>query len=116
METVGAWIVGAIVVVLGVLGLFLSAYAVDGVMHFTGLLIAGFAVLFVFGLIGSNAGRPAEADILSVGESADRAGDDEEIRPLAAEAGIGVAEGLDPGMQPGKVVDGPLHERPHAVV
>ena len=116
MQTVSAWIVGAMVVVLGVLGLFLSAYADDGVMHFTGLLIAGFAVVFVFGLIGSNAGRPAEADTLSVGESADRAGDDEEIRPLAAEAGIGVAEGLDPGMQPGKVVDGPLHERPHAVV
>ncbi len=116
MQTVSAWIVGAIVVVLGVLGLFLSAYADDGVMHFTGLLIAGFAVLFVFGLIGGNAGHPAEADALSVGESADRAGDDEQIRPLAAEAGIGVSEGLDPGMQPGKVVDGPLHERPHAVV
>ena len=116
MQTVSAWIVGAMVVVLGVLGLFLSAYADDGVMHFTGLLIAGFAVVFVFGLIGSNAGRPAEADTLSVGESADRAGDDEEIRPLAAEAGVGLAESVDPGVEPGEVVIRPLDERSDALV
>lgn len=116
MQTLGAWIVGAMVVALGVLGLFLSAYAVDGIMHATGLLIAGFSVLFVFALISSHAGRPAEADALPVDEAADRAGDDEEIHPLAAEIGVGAAEGVDPGVKPGKVLVGALDEGSHAVV
>ena len=112
----GNWIIGAMVAVLGLIGLFLSAYADDGVMDATGMLIAAFSVLFIFGLIGGHADAPEAAEELAAGEAADRAGDDEEIRPLAPEVGVGIAEGVDPGMQPGKVVDRPLHEGPHAVV
>jgi len=116
MRAFGAWIVGAMVVALGVIGLYLSAYADDGVMHATGLLIAGFSVLFVFGLIGSHAGQPASADVSAVGEGADRPGQDEVIHPLAAELGVGGAEGVDPGVQPGKVLVGALEEGQRSVV
>lgn len=116
MPTLSAWIVGAMVVVLGVLRLYLSAYADDDIMHVTGLLIAGFSVLFVFSLIGGHAGRPAAADALSLGEGADRAGHDEDIHPLATEIGVGAAEGVDPGVQPGKVFVGTLEEGPRPVV
>jgi len=98
------------VVALGVAGLYLSAYADDGVMHATGLLVAGFSVLFVFGLIGGHTGRPAAADASAIGESADRAGHDEVIHPLATEIGVGGTEGVDAGVQPGKVLVGALDE------
>ena len=116
MRTISSWIIGAMVTALGVLGLFLSAHADDAIMHATGLLIAGFSVLFVFALVGGHADPPAQAASSAVGERADRAGHDEEIRPLAAEPGVGGAEGVDPAVQPGQVVDRGLDERPHALV
>ena len=114
MNKLGVWIIGALTLGLGVLGLFLSAGADDAVMHVTGLLIAGFAVVFVFALVGGHADMPAED--LAAGESADRAGHDEEIRPLAAEAGVGLPETVDPGVEPGEVVVRPLDERSDALV
>ncbi len=116
MKTLGAWIIGAMVVALGVLGLYLSAYATDGIMHATGLLIAGFSVLFVFGLVAGNVGQPAAVEESAFGESADRAGQDEVIHPLATEIRVGSAEGVDPGVQPGQVLGGGLDERERSVV
>lgn len=110
MQTLSAWIVGGMVVALGVGGLYLSAHADDGIMHATGLLIAGFSVLFVFGLIAGHVGEPAAGDQSALGESADRAGHDEQIRPLAPEVGVGLAEGVDSRVEPGKVLVGALDE------
>lgn len=113
MQTLVAWIVGALVVVLGLLGLFLSGNATDAIMYWTGLLIFGFAVLFVFQLIGSVSGRPRDS---APGEGAGRAGHDEKVNPLAAETGVGAPEPVDPLVKPGKIVDRPLDEGPRAVV
>lgn len=109
----GIWIIGAMVAGLGLIGLFLSAHADDGVMHLSGLLIAGFAVLFVFGLIGGHADM---AEASTTGEGADRAGHDEEIRPLAAEIGVGAAELVDATVEPGEIDIRPLDQRTDAVV
>ena len=114
MNKLGVWIIGALTLALGLMGVFLSAYADDGVMHFTGLLIAGFSVFFIFALIGGHADQPEEES--AAGEGADRAGHDEEIRPLAAEAGVGFPEGVDPGVEPGEVVVRPLDKRTDALV
>ena len=110
----GIWIIGSLVGLLGLIGLFLSAYAVDGVMHVTGLVIALFSVVFVFSLIGGHADEPAEAS--AAGEGADGAGHDEEIRPLAAEARVGAAELVDATVEPGEVVVGALDKRSDALV
>ena len=116
MQTLSAWIIGAMVVGLGMLGLFLSAYADDGIMHATGLLVAGFSVLFVFSLIAGHVGQPAPVEDSTLGESADRAGQDEVIHPLAAEIGVSGAEGVDPAVQPGKVLVGALDGGQSSVV
>lgn len=44
-------IVGAMVMVFGLIGLALAAHARDDEMYVFGLSLAGFAVLFVFGQI-----------------------------------------------------------------
>lgn len=51
MNGVSSWILGAFLVVFGIVGLFLSSRAEDSVFYYTGLLFFGFAVLFIFGLI-----------------------------------------------------------------
>ncbi|MGC8476128.1 MAG: hypothetical protein ACP5NP_07220 [Acetobacteraceae bacterium] len=47
----GDVIVGLMVTALGVLGLFLAAGAWDDEMYLFGLVLAGFAVVFDFGLL-----------------------------------------------------------------
>ena len=116
LNRLGIWIIGALVAGLGLIGLLLSAHATDGVMHVTGLLIAGFSVVFIFSLIGGHADMPETAADSAAGEGADRAGHDEEIRPLAAEAGVSAAELVDATVEPGEVVVGPLDKRSDALV
>ncbi len=50
-EDEGAWPVGAMVTLLGLLGIFLAAGAVDDEMYLFGFSLAGFACLFVGGLV-----------------------------------------------------------------
>jgi hypothetical protein len=45
------WIIGAIITLLGLMGLFLAAHAADSGIYLFGLLLFLFAVLFDFGLI-----------------------------------------------------------------
>jgi len=116
LNRLGIWIIGALVAGLGLIGLFLSAYADDAVMYGTGLLIAGFAVVFIFALVGGHADMPDAVEDSAAGEGADRAGHDEEIRPLAAEAGVSAAELVDATVEPGEVVVGPLDKRSDALV
>ena len=51
MQGTGSWILGGIVGLIGIFGLFLAANAVDGGIYYFGLLLFAFAVLFVFSLI-----------------------------------------------------------------
>lgn len=112
----GNWIIGAMVAVLGLIGLFLSAYADDGVMDATGLLIAAFSVLFIFGLIGGHADAPEAAEGLAAGEGADGAGHHEDIDPLTAELRVAAAKAVDSAVQPEEVVVGRLEEGKSALV
>ena len=48
MEGVGSWMINGVVALVGVLGLFLAANAVDGGFYGFGLLLFLFATLFVF--------------------------------------------------------------------
>ncbi|MBX6320682.1 MAG: hypothetical protein IRY94_02535 [Rhodospirillaceae bacterium] len=57
MEGVGKWIIGGLVAILGVLGLFAASLARDENMYHVGLIFFVAAVLFVYGLIGHYAGR-----------------------------------------------------------
>ena len=116
LNKLGIWIIGAMVLGLGLIGLFLSAHAVDAVMHWTGLLIAVFSAVFLFALIGGHADMPEAEEGLAAGEGADGAGHDEEIRPLAAEAGVSAAELVDATVEPGEVVVGELDKRTDALV
>jgi hypothetical protein len=50
-EDAGAVIVGTMMAVFGLIGLFLAAGAVDDEMYIFGLALGGFAVCFEFGLI-----------------------------------------------------------------
>jgi FtsH-binding integral membrane protein len=45
------WIIGGVITLLGIVGLFLAAHAVDTGIYLFGLLLFLFAVLFDFGLI-----------------------------------------------------------------
>ena len=51
MDGASRFIGGGILVVIGILGLLLSARAHDGAFSFFGLLLFGFAVLMLFRLI-----------------------------------------------------------------
>jgi hypothetical protein len=55
-DTTGAWILGAIMGLLALLGLVMASAAVDSIFHSTGLALAAFGVLFVFFLIKQNTG------------------------------------------------------------
>jgi uncharacterized membrane protein (DUF4010 family) len=48
MQDTGPWIIGGIVALAGLLGLFLAADAVDDGVYIFGLGLFAFAVLFVF--------------------------------------------------------------------
>ena len=47
----GKWIVGGLVSLTGLIGLFLAAHAKDDGIYLFGLILALFAVLYVFGAI-----------------------------------------------------------------
>lgn len=50
------WILGGVMVVVGLLGLFMASSAGDGIIYATGLVLFAFCVLFIFGLIRRNVG------------------------------------------------------------
>jgi hypothetical protein len=50
-ETGSAWLIGTIMTLLGLLGLFLAAGAGDDEMYVFGFSLAGFACMFVIGLV-----------------------------------------------------------------
>ena len=62
MNAMGAWISGAAMSILGLLGLFMAARAGDSAIYFAGLALFVTSVLFVFVLIrlGTGAGRGPE--------------------------------------------------------
>jgi len=57
MEVVSSLVVGAIVLVLGLVGLILASGAVDIEMYVFGLSLAGFSAVFGFGLIRTHYDR-----------------------------------------------------------
>jgi len=57
MSDTGAWVLGGVMALLAIVGLFLAANARDEVFYLTGLLLFLFGVLFDFALIGRHAGR-----------------------------------------------------------
>ncbi len=66
MELVSSILVGALVLLLGLVGLLLASGAMDSGIYVFGLSLAGFATLFGFGLIRAHydridAARHAEA-------------------------------------------------------
>jgi hypothetical protein len=56
-ETVGPWIVGALMALLSLFGLAMASRATDAAFYGVGLLFFLFGVLFIFGLIGRYVGR-----------------------------------------------------------
>jgi len=51
MEETAKWIAGGLVSLVGIVGLFLAANAVDGGIYIFGLALAGFSIIYVFALI-----------------------------------------------------------------
>ncbi len=51
MTSASSWLVGGVVALLGLVGLFLASRALDPGVELFGLALFLFAVLFVFGLI-----------------------------------------------------------------
>jgi hypothetical protein len=58
----GAFIVGAIMGVISLLGLFLASRAVDGMFYVFGLLLFLFGVLFIFTLIAKHTGHAEKVE------------------------------------------------------
>jgi hypothetical protein len=56
-DTIGPWILGTAMGLLGLIGLALASAAEDAVLYGTGLALFLFGVLFVFGLIHRCVGR-----------------------------------------------------------
>jgi hypothetical protein len=56
-DSIGPWILGGAMAVLGLFGLFLASAAHDRVIYGTGLALFAFGVLFIFGLIHRYVGR-----------------------------------------------------------
>jgi uncharacterized membrane protein len=54
-------VVGVLMAVLGLIGLFMAAGALDDEIYVFGLSLAGFAAVFVFGLIRAYYDRQAAA-------------------------------------------------------
>ncbi len=57
MEGASKWVIGGLVAILGVLGLFAASLARDDNMYYVGVIVFVAAVVFVYGLIGHYAGR-----------------------------------------------------------
>lgn len=51
MDNLGKWIIGGVMGLLALLGLYLAAHAVDAVFYWFGLGLTAFALVFVFGLM-----------------------------------------------------------------
>ena len=54
---IGTWVLGAVMGVLGLLGLGLASAAQDNIFYGTGLALFLFCVLFIFSLIHRHVGR-----------------------------------------------------------
>jgi hypothetical protein len=57
-----AFVVGAIMGVIALLGLFLASRAHDGMFYVFGLLLFLFGVVFIFSLIAKHTGQPEKAE------------------------------------------------------
>jgi hypothetical protein len=55
--SIGPWILGGVMALLSLFGLFVASRAQDDVFYGTGLGLFLFGVLFVFGLIHRHVGR-----------------------------------------------------------
>lgn len=53
----GEWIVGAMMAVFALVGLLMASRAQDNAIYLFGLSLAGFAIVFVFGLIRAHYDR-----------------------------------------------------------
>ena len=56
-DGIGPWILGGVMALLALFGLFLASAAKDGIFYGTGLAFFVFGVLFIFGLIHRYVGR-----------------------------------------------------------
>ena len=56
-ENVGPWILGALLALLSLVGLFMASGAEDDLFYGVGLVFFLFGVLFIFGLIKKYVGR-----------------------------------------------------------
>lgn len=52
MGRVGNWIMGGVIGLLGLLGLFMASRAHDDMFYFSGILLFVFAIFLIFRLIG----------------------------------------------------------------
>jgi hypothetical protein len=60
----GTWILGAVMGVVALFGLFLASRAQDGTFYYFGLAVFAFAVLFIFGMVVRATGQPPRRDDL----------------------------------------------------
>ncbi|MBI1774015.1 MAG: hypothetical protein HYR63_01580 [Proteobacteria bacterium] len=58
MQGIGIWLLGALIGLLGLLGLFLASKAADEAMYIVGLIFFGYAVAFDGWLIRRSHDRP----------------------------------------------------------
>lgn len=56
-DTIGPWVLGTAMGLLGLIGLALASAAEDTVFYGTGLVLFVFGVLFIFGLISRHVGH-----------------------------------------------------------
>jgi hypothetical protein len=56
-DSIAPWILGGVMGLLSLCGLFLASAAQDNVFYGTGLALFVFGILFIFGLIHRYAGR-----------------------------------------------------------
>ena len=56
-DSIGSWILGGVMALLSLCGLFLASAAQDRVFYGTGIALFVFGVLFIFGLIHRHVGR-----------------------------------------------------------
>ena len=62
MNALSAWILGVIMGLVSLFGLFLASNAVDQAFYWTGLLFFIFGVLFIFALIGRRTAGSGDED------------------------------------------------------
>jgi len=60
--TLASWLLGAVMALVALLGLFMAAHAEDGVFQFAGFLFLLFGVAFDFVLIARNTGHRPGAE------------------------------------------------------